>query len=241
MTPHDLTAQLKAAVGPRLESVILFGSAAAGDHTGKRSDYNVLVVLDRLGPEELNALSKTARAWAKAGNPAPLLFTRDRLVRSADVFPLEITDIQGSHQVLYGTDAVRDLPVDQRQLRQQLEYELKGKLIQLRERYLLAAGKPREVTDLMINSLSTILVLFRGALRLYQPDAPTRKMDSLAALAVHVPFPTGPFETIAQLKAGRKVPGVRPDDLFADYLQAVETVVDAVDHFLHQKSEGRVP
>ena len=235
MTPEQLTERLKSACGPRLRSVILYGSAAAGDHTGKRSDYNVLVVLDRLTLPELKVLEKTTRSWVKAGNPPPLLFTEERLARSVDVFPIEIADMKSSHRVLFGDDPVTNLSIEDDHLRWELESVLKGKLIALRERYLLTNGKSRDVLELLIQSLSSFLVLCRAALRLYQADVPTRKIDALAALARHIPIDTGPFETIEQLKEGAKVPGLVPDDLFAQYLQGLEMVVDAVDDFLHKR------
>jgi predicted nucleotidyltransferase len=237
MTPQQLTDQLRTACGERLRSVVLYGSAAVGDHTGKRSDYNVLVVLDRIGLDELRGLSKTTQSWVKAGNPPPLLFTEERLARSTDVFPIEISDIKRSHKLLFGEDLVSSLTVREENLRWQLESELKSTIIGLRERYLLTKGKPRHVRELLIQSLTTCLVLFRAALGLFQPEIPARKLDALRALANHIQFETRPFETIVQLKEGRKVPGVVPDELFAEYLRTTEAVVDAVDDFLHAKAE----
>lgn len=233
MTPEALTERLEAACGPALVSVMLYGSAAAGDHAGKRSDYNVLVVVSRLGVEELRVLAPLARTWASAGNPPPLLFTRERLVRSADVFPIEIGDMQACNRILYGDDVVADLTVDPENLRWQLESELKSKLILLRERYLLTGGKRRAITDLLVESLSSLLVLCRASLRLFRTDVPARKLEALRALTAHIPFDPGPFEAIARLKAGETVTGLVPDVLFADYLRNVELLVDAVDDHLH--------
>lgn len=236
MTPQQLTEEIKTVCEARLQSVILYGSAATGEHIERRSDYNVLVVLDRLGLAELKALTKTAESWVKAGNSPPLLFTRDRLAKSAHVFPIEIADMQGSYRVLFGEDIVATLPLHDGNLRYQLEADLKGKLITLREHYLFTRGKPRLVTDLLIASLSSFLVLFRAALRLFQSDVPNRKMDALLALARRIPFDTRPFETVKQMKEGHKVPGLVADDLFAEYLRAVETVVDAVHDILHKNA-----
>ena len=233
MKPDVFTEHLKVACGQRLVSVILYGSAAAGDHTGKRSDYNILVVLDRLGVEELKALSKPTRAWVKAGNQPPLVFTREGFARSADVFPLEIADMRDSHQVLFGEDVVSALSVPGTEVRWELAHELKGKLMQLRSRYLLVEGNSRQVTELMVRSLSTFLVLCRGALRLYQPHVPAKKMEALAELAKHVPIQTDVFETIAHLKAGRRLAGVVPEALFARYVHMIEVVVNAVEALLH--------
>jgi hypothetical protein len=238
MTAEDLTAKLTDACGPSLRSVVLYGSFVAGDYTKKRSDYNVLVVLDRLTVQELRAVAGVCGDWIRAGNPAPLLFSREQLLRSADVFPIEIADIKDSHRVLFGEDVVASLPVHMGNLRWQLESELKEKLIALRERYLLTGGIPARVTKLLIDSLSPFLALFRGALRLYQTDVPPRKMDALAALARHVPVDTRPFDTVSRLKQGSRLRELDPDQLFADYLHTTEQIVDAVDQLLHDPARA---
>ena len=84
MTPEELVGQLEKAIPGRLCSAVLYGSAAAGDFVPGTSNYNVLLVLDRLGGAELDAISKPALQWAKAGNRPPLLFTRSELQASAD-------------------------------------------------------------------------------------------------------------------------------------------------------------
>ena len=235
MTPEQLTEKLKVACGDRLKSVVLYGSAAAGDHAGKRSDYNILVVLDRLGLEELRGLSKPARQWVKAGNPVPLFFTKERLAQSVDVFPIEIADIRESHRILFGDDVVSNLPVHKENLRLELEHELKGKLIQLRERFILTDGNSGQTRELLINSLSTFLVLFRAALRLYQDVIPARKIEALQELSHHIQFDTDVFKRVAEMKEKKAVKGTSPETLFKAYLEAVETVVDSVDSFLHKK------
>ena len=48
MTLDELVAQLRAAFGAELRSVVLYGSAASGEHIPKQSDYNVLVLVDAL-------------------------------------------------------------------------------------------------------------------------------------------------------------------------------------------------
>ncbi len=160
MKPDELTEKLKATYGNNLKSVVLYGSAASGDHTGKRSDYNVLVVLEKVGLDNLRAFSKSARAWVKKGNPPPLFFAQERFRNSADVFPVEFADIRDNHKILFGEDPFSGVQVDDKLLRLELEHELKGKLLQLRERYLLVGDRPKEPRELMIKSLSTFLVLF---------------------------------------------------------------------------------
>jgi len=233
VTPEQLVEQLKQACPSGLKSVMLYGSAAAGDHVGKRSDYNVLVVTDKLGFQELKAFAPAAAAWAKAGNPPPLLFTLDRLKRSSDAFPIELLDIRDSHRVLYGQNVASEIEVRSEDLRLQLEHELKGKLIQLREHFLLTKGKPKEVIELLISSLSSFLVLFRAALRLWQDEVPKIKIDAVRELSRHLEFDPKVFETVDAMKSGRlSSKQTDPDALFSEYLATIERIADAVDAHL---------
>ena len=180
--------------------------------------------------KELKALSKLSQGWVKAGNPPPLLFTLDRLQKSADVFPIEILDIKESHRVLFGEEVLSQLEVHYENLRLELEHELKSKLIQLRESFLMTGGKRKEVVELLIESLSSFLVLFRAALRLYQDEVPPRKLDAMRALSQHIRFDTGVFERVEELKEGKKKSKQLDwEALFERYLQTIESVVDAVD------------
>ena len=241
MTPEQLTEQLKQALPSGLRAVVLYGSAAAGDHVAGRSDYNVLIVADRLGLAELDALAAPARAWARAGHRPPLLFTPGQLAASADSFPIEILDIQQSHRLLFGDDPLAGVRVSREHVRLELERELKAKLLYLRESYLLAAGRPRRVLDRLTASLSSCLVLFRAALRLYQGDVPTQKLDAARALAAHISFDPQVFLTVQELKAGRLKPrDVPARDLAENYFGTIEQVIDAVDRHLHPKESSDV-
>jgi hypothetical protein len=235
MTPEKLVDELKQACPTGLKSVVLYGSAAAGDHAGKRSDYNVLVVTEDLGTATLDALSKTAAKWAQAGNPAPLLFTQERLAHATDVFPIELLDIRECHKILHGEDLVAGLDIDTKNLRLQIEHELRGKLIRLRQSYLLTGGKPKAVADLMVQSLSTFLVLFRASLRLFGESVPQTKFQSLELLAGHLEFDVAVFRQVQELKDGTKKPkDVAAGELFNTYLKTIECVIDAVDAYLHK-------
>ncbi|MBC8206584.1 MAG: nucleotidyltransferase domain-containing protein [Kiritimatiellales bacterium] len=237
MKLEKLTQELEKACGTNLKSVVLYGSAAAGDHTGKRSDYNVLVVTDHLRSEALKAFSKTAKAWARAGNPPPLLFTMERLNKSTDVFPVELLDIKECHKILTGEDVVSNLEISTDNLRLQIEHELRGNLIQLRQQYLLSAGNAKEVCSLMVRSLSSFLVLFRASLRLFSNDIPQKKFQALEKLNEVVPVPLEVFQTVEKLKNGSLKPkAVDAEALFEKYTKTIECVTDAVDAHIQKEN-----
>ena len=63
----------------------------------------------------------------------------DEWRRAADVFAIELTDMRDAHVILHGRDPLAELEVDPSDLRLQVEREIRGKLVQLREGMLIAA------------------------------------------------------------------------------------------------------
>ena len=231
MTPEILTEELKKICGDNLCSVVLYGSSVAGDNM-KTSDYNVLVVMNRVDADGLLALTGLCSRWDKDGNPAPLLFAREALLRSADVFPVEFADIIQTHKVLYGENPFVGMNIDPANLRLELEHELKSKLILLRGRFLVTKGAPKEVDRLMASSISSFLTLFKAVLRLYGGTPPAKKMEVLPMLAKHIKFDEEIFSIVWELKEGKKRAGLTSAQIFSRYLAAAQNVTDDVDRWL---------
>ncbi|HEX4414063.1 MAG TPA: hypothetical protein VH107_10580 [Lacipirellulaceae bacterium] len=230
--PEELAQRLANSLAGNLKCIALYGSAAAGDFLPGVSNFNVLVVADRLDVAALNTASPVIKEWSQLGHPTPLFFTTQQLANSTDAFPLELLDIQQSRRILWGDDLLAGLKIDSAHLRRQIERELSGKLLKLRARYLTAKHDHEAASDLMLHSLSTFLVLFRATLRLYQPVVPDVKLDALHALAKHISFETRPFEQLFALKqqTGESRSNL-PDANFAAYLAAIERVTAAVNDY----------
>ena len=233
MTPEHFVETLKQQPSIPLRSVILYGSAAAGDHAGASSDYNLMLILDTLDRRVLDELVTPTRGWVRSGNPPPLLFTPEQLARSADVFPIELLDMRDSHRVLFGDDVLAGLAVGTEHLRLQVEHELKGKLVQLRKQYLAIGARPADVVVLVVESYSSVATLLRAALRLFSKAVPASKLDAVRALSRHLSIPVEVFETVERLKRDRAA-RKRADGplLFDQYVAAIEAAVIAVDAFL---------
>jgi predicted nucleotidyltransferase len=228
--PDQFTEILKTLCGENLQSVVLYGSAAAGDYSAKGSDYNLLIVLNDLQPAVLRGLAKPVAEWERAGNPPPLLFTRKRLAEAADVFPIELLDMRDARKVLFGDDVIQGLEISTANLRLQVERELRSALIQLRRNYLSVSDRPRRLAALLTGALSGVLVIFRAALRLYETPVPSEKFQALEKLNAHIPVSLESFRKIQELKTDvLKIKNADTTKLFKDTLISLEAVVDAVD------------
>ena len=232
MTPEELVEQLRAAYGPELRSVVLYGSAAAGEHIAKRSDYNVLVLLETLSLDRLRAAAAVASAWGEAGNPAPMTLTMREWRDSADIFAMEYADILDRHKILYGEDPFDGIRVDPKDLRLQLEHEAMGKLLKLRQGVLITGGDTKRQIDLLSDSLSTIMVIFRAVLRL-EGGVPAK--DNIAvsqAVARHADFDATPFERVVRhVRGEQSIDTNEVGNVIAGYLDGMGKLVEHLDRF----------
>jgi predicted nucleotidyltransferase len=232
MTPEQLVEQLRAAYGPELRNVVLYGSAAAGEHIPKRSDYNILVLVDKLSLERLRAAAAVSSAWGEAGNPPPMTLTTHEWRSSADIFAMEYADIIDRHKVLYGENPFDGIRVDPKDLRLQLEHEAMGKLLKLRQGVLASGGNERRQTDLLADSLSTIMVIFRAVVRLERGVPAKDNLTLSQTVARNAGFDASPFERVVRHVRGEQpITPAEVGNVIAGYLDGMERLVDHLDRF----------
>jgi hypothetical protein len=233
--------EMSTAYGAELASVVLYGSAARGEYRPGVSDLNLLVLLRDLSPAALRRGSDAARAWVAEGNPPPLFMSMDEWDGSGDVWAIELADMREAYVVVAGTDPFARVEIRLEDLRMQCERELKGKQIQLRERYLLFAGQPAELGELLTRSFSTFLVLFRTVLRLSGEGGVRDAETVVQRVADRAGFDPAPLLEIHRARtAGQKLHPQADAPVVAGYLDAVRRVVDYVDGLVHD-SGTRLP
>jgi predicted nucleotidyltransferase len=223
---------LRSTHGKNLSSVILYGSAAAGDFVPKQSDYNILVALHKIGPADLRNAQACVREWARLGNPVPVYFTVSELQNAADVFPIEFHQMSIARKVLYGPDVLADLNISDKFLRLQAEYELRSKLIQLRRQYIPASTSVDGLKTLMADSLSSFAALFRAVLIIKGTTPPATKREIVALTAQHLGIDGTPFEKIFDIRENSltaKLDETTANELFGEYMEQIENVINAVD------------
>ena len=236
MTLEELVTQLRSAYGAQLTSVVLYGSAAAGEHVAKKSDYNVLVLLARIEAGALAAASAVARAWNEAGNPPPMTMTEDEWRRSSDVFPMEYSDILARNRVLYGSPPFENISITRENLRLQLEQQVMGKLLQLRQGALLAGMDGGRQANLIGASVGTIMVLFRAVLRLVAEPVPADNGPVIERVAVLAGFNPAPFiRALRHRRGDEKISSADAGGVLSQYLSGVERLDAYLDTFSTQE------
>jgi nucleotidyltransferase-like protein len=229
----EFVEKLQQAAGSNLESIILYGSAASGEYETDYSNINLLVVLKDTSFSSLITLAPVVENWTQQRRPAPMLITQDEMERSADVFSIELMDMKRQHRVLFGVDVMASLQIPMVLHRAQLEYELREKLILLRQRLLVDSRDETRTWHLLLRSLPAFATLFRHALIAQGQPEPGTKRASIKALAAMLGFDAGPFENLLDIREHVADPKqFRVQDVAARYLAAVEQVTSAVDRML---------
>ena len=235
---QEFVTRARQAAGPNIEGIILFGSAVSGDFHPGLSDLNLFCVLHDSSFKALQALAPVVQWWNKQKQPPPLCMTRQDLGRSTDVFTIELMDMVQHHRVLYG-EGVLGLQIPTRLHRVQVEYELREKLILLRQHVLLAGDNPSRLWDVVLHSVPSFTTLFRHAL-IVLGGASLARREAVAALAKRLQFDAsaiGQALDVREGKVNRK--DLNVPDLCARYLAVIEKVTAAVDQALDSEASGQ--
>lgn len=236
-----LATEVERALGENLLTFLLYGSAARGDYHDRRSDLNLLVIVQDASAAALRPLGPVLRRWVQAGEPPPLVFTEREWRDSADVFPMEIADMREAHRLLRGRDPFQGLETAQENLRLELERETRGKLLHLRASHAAAAADGKALEALLVDSVKPLLVLFRALLRLQGRTPPRDPEELVSAAADSAGFDAGPFQWALARLAGRKTRALAPyDELAAGYVAAIERVARFVDEAGQQTGGERL-
>jgi hypothetical protein len=226
----QLVEKLQKAYGERLISVVLYGSAACGDHQPQFSDINILCVFTSLAARDLAAGEEIIRWWRDHGKSALILITEREVSESAACFAIEFTEIQHSHRLLHGKDVISTLVIGRQFYRAQVERDLRAKLLRLRQKAAGAISHPDLLRRLLLDSVATFSVLFRHALALRRIEVPRKRRETIAAAREHFQIDTTAFEKLLDVREGRiKSRQADPLALLGPYLEGITTVIDRME------------
>lgn len=229
-----LSALVEKAFGNSAISVILYGSYLRSTFAPGVSDVNVLIVLTSADAEALRRFGSQGRRFLKRHNITPLILTKGEFLSSSDVFPMEYLDIVERHKVLSGPDLTSELDLDSKNLRHQVEHQLRGSLVSLRQ--LVAAIDQRRLFrhTLLRRELrswyGSVASVFRGLLRLSGTGStPETAEETVSAMNAAYGLESGPFLQLVALRQGGKADVVALAAAVVERLTRLVEIVDVMD------------
>jgi len=226
---EDFGQQVAAALGGRLVALLLYGSAARSGPGAARASINTLLICDGVDARLFAALAPLVAAWERGGHPPPIVFSETEWRASADAFAIEYEDIRATHRLVTGRDPWPGVSVRREDVQRQLEHELVGKLVRLRQGYIGALDDGRRLTQLVAASTPGFLTMLRTTLRLAGTPVPETPAELVLAAAAVVGFPATDLADVVAHVEGRAPLALGPDDPRAGaYLEAVARTADYV-------------
>lgn len=225
-----LTEDYKKVFGNDLVSLIIYGSAAGGYYVKGKSDINLLVILTPEGINRLEDALGTVQNWRKRNVAVPWVMTRKFIESSLDAYPIEFLNLKYNHIMIHGEDILQRLDFTPEDLRLQIEKELKGKLILLREGYLEIGGNSKQLKQLIARSITAFISIFKALLYLRQGSIPASRKETIKELAKIFTFDFNIFLTCVDIK--EEIDSLSKEevaDVFKKYLREVENICDLVD------------
>ena len=226
---QELVSRIHYACGDDLVSIVLYGSAARDDYHEQYSDVNVMVVLRHMKPSIFPALTGVLTWWSHEEKlRPPIIMTLEEVRESADVFAIEMLDIQAAHKTLYGEDVVSSITVPMNLHRVEVEHDLRTTLLRLRHHLLLTADGDEELKAVMGKSVTSVVTLFRHALIALGENPPHAKAKVLEHAAEVFGFNGQHLRTVLELRSdGQHTVNVR--ELYHAYMDAILAVAHGLD------------
>jgi hypothetical protein len=222
-------APVRAALGAEFLAAYITGSALTQGFNERVSRVNLLVVARSLNVDVLDALRDSVPKDKKAPHLQPLFVTPRQIEKSLDVFPIEWIDIQESHLLIEGQDVLGGYEVPRGNLRLQLEHDLRGRLLGLRQAYIAAGAHPEHLADVLAGAASGFTALCRTLLRLQGESPPAEASKVIERVADVFRVDAEGLLAAHMVRYGTRPKGDAVTALYRKFLVEVERLVNAID------------
>lgn len=198
-----LVNSLKEIYGESIASVILYGE-----------NQNIMVIFNEFDAADLAKAIPVIKKWRKTNKPLPIVMSKDEWLSSADIYPVEYTEIKNNYKILFGEDVVCPITVSKHNLRIQSEYEIKNLLVRLRQLYLGNSDKPQFMLKTLEDISASIIRILKSALTLFDIEVPEDYSDVIQKVTEIRKFDGEIFvEILSAMENKRKVAPQKVDSL----------------------------
>lgn len=187
-----------------IHSILVYGSAAGVNYNHGVSNINFAVIVKNLDFSVLKQSLGLIKSGRKHKIATPLFLTRDYILNSLDVFPVEFSEIKEQHKVIFGEDVFKDLDIPIKDVRLLCEQQIKGKLLHLRQAYLDIGDDPSVLKNFLLTVLNDLIPVFRQLIILKGQKPVGQKEEMLECLAGIFTLDKEPFLAVLRDK-NRKI------------------------------------
>jgi predicted nucleotidyltransferase len=194
----------RAGLGDDLRSVVLFGSAAAGQLRAT-SDVNVIFVLARFEASRIDGLRDAFRAAHAAAKLQPMFLLEGEIEAAVESFAVKFADVLRRRRVIFGPDPFAQVTLSRALEISRLKQVLLNLALRLRERYVMSSLREEQAARIVADAAGPLRSFAAALLELEGRPAPSPK-EALVTIAQTLPAPpSAPWsDVLGQLSSARE-------------------------------------
>ncbi len=196
------------------ENLVTLAEYYTGDET------SLLAICNTLDFDELQKLKKLKEI--------PFIFTKEELTDGVDVFPIEFLNIRQNHKIHYGDDILKDIEISKENLRHQLEFEFRSKLIHLRRQYLQL--KDKHLENLILSAVPTLVPMIGGLIYLKDLHY-TDTQDMFKVVSEGYGIDVQVLKEIHDIRLGKAKLRKDKEHYIRELIRVLTAIGEIVDHF----------
>ncbi|GAB4124729.1 MAG: hypothetical protein OHK0045_02340 [Raineya sp.] len=215
-----------------LVAIYLYGSITHKVFDNPSTNIKLLAVLKSAKVEEIENISLAIIKAKKEFNIDTKIITKEEVKTSADVFPIEFTDMKVKKFLLIGEDVFKNVQISMEDLRRSCELELKKRLFELRSFFVLNLKHPKLLVEKLLEDLSGFLMQADTVLYLKAGHFASSTEDLLKEIYKDFHIQNATLKKIYEMyKDTSKVPTdlLEIIELYNDYLSVVMRVAQFAD------------
>ncbi len=186
----------------------------------------IFIVLDKVDADDLLNIKRVYIKYKKKYS-TPIVVNKDFFKKAADVFCMEILELKENAKIVYGQNPFESLEVKDDDLRRQIEYELRSKLIVLKGAFVDLPLDRKVIDNITYRSMYNFLLILRNLLRLkgnlVNDSTLIEEFEKTFSLKL---------EAFKILRDSPKMSFDKLLDIFKRYLKEVENIVEISDKIL---------
>ncbi len=223
---------LREAYGTNILSIFAYGSVTGVEYDPRRSDINIAVVLRDISFDKLKKGLKIIKKGRKHKINVPLFLTPHYIKDSLDTFPMEFMSMKNSRCLLFGEDVLSGIAVNRDDMRRECEFQLKSKILTMRQAYLEQAMNRRGLENLIKAAFRALMPVFQNMLRLKQGDKPPDvKEEILLTLGDTFDIDVSSFlELLKDERSDGRIGEQTAEAFLGDFVLELEKLAEKVEH-----------
>jgi len=220
---QSITTEFQAILGDNL--------IQAGVYDRHLEKGHFFIVVENDSVSAVKGLQPLMRKLAAKKMPFPLIMSKEYILTSLDSFPLEFINIKYYYENTFAKeDIFEGLTFEPKDIRLEMEREVKGKVLLTRQYLLESLGNMKVINELIQVSLLALMPVFKGVLILKGEEIPSNELELLEKTDEVTRVVLDSFRKAVALR-DEKLPRDKVIEFFQNYINQMVLLMNLIENW----------